>query len=253
MSSARPWYDDERFWAGLAPFLFGEERWRGAARDADPLVRLLGLEPGSTVLDLGCGPGRFALELAQRGFRVTGVDRTRRYLGEARRRARQRGLGVELVLSDMRRFVRPGAFDACINMFTSFGYFEKPADDLKVCRNVFRSLAPGGRFLVQVGGKEWLARHFLPRDWSEAGGTFVLEERTVRPGWTGLDNHWVLISKGSVREFRFFLRIYSAVELSGLMRQAGFSRVDVYGGLDGCPYDHASRWLVAVGRKKGRS
>jgi len=253
MSSARPWYDDDRFWAGLAPVLFGEERRREAAREADPLVRLLELEPGATVLDLGCGPGRFALELAQRGFRVTGVDRTRRYLAEARRRARQLGLGVELVLSDMRRFVRPGAFDACINMFTSFGYFAKPADDLRVCRNVLRSLRPGGRFLVHVGGKEWLARNFQPRGWSEAGGTFVLEERTVVPGWTGLDNRWLFIRDGRVREFRFFLRIYSAVELSGLLEQAGFSRVDVYGGLDGCPYDHSSRWLVAVGRKKSRS
>ena len=253
MKRSIAWFDNEAFWAMFKPSLFGEQRWQMAALDAEPLVKLLRLEPGADVLDLCCGPGRFSIELARRGYRVTGVDRTALYLAEARRRSRQQKLDVEFMRSDMRRFVRPRAFDACINMFTSFGYFEKPADDLKVCRNVFRSLAPGGRFLVQVGGKEWLARHFLPRDWSEAGGTFVLEERTVRPGWTGLDNHWVLISKGSVREFRFFLRIYSAVELSGLMRQAGFSRVDVYGGLDGCPYDHASRWLVAVGRKKGRS
>jgi SAM-dependent methyltransferase len=149
----------------------------------------------------------------------------------------------------MRRFRRPRAFEACISMFTSFGYFERPEDDLGVCRNVFRSLRPGGRFLVQVGGKEWVAREFLERDWSEVDGTFLLEERRVRPGWSGIDNRWVLIRSGRAREFRFFIRMYSAGELSTVLRRAGFSAVDVYGGLDGRAYDNTSRWLIAVGRK----
>jgi len=57
------------------------------------------------------------------------------------------------------------------------------------------------------------------------------------------------VSKGRVREFRFFLRLYSAVELSNLIKQAGFSRVSVHGDLEGAPFDNTSRWLVAVGRK----
>lgn len=246
----RPWHDDDSFWRLLAPFMFDQGRWQAAARDAQPLIDLLRLEPGARVLDLCCGPGRFALQLSERGFRVTGIDRTRRYLAEARLRAKKQKLDLELVLSDMRRFVRPHAFDACISMFTSFGYFEKPADDLRVCRNVLRSLRPGGRFLLQVGGKEWLAREFRPRDWSEAGGAFLLEERKVTPGWFGMDNRWVLIKAGRAREFRFFLRLYSAAELSDLVKRAGFDRVDVYGGLDGSAYGTTSRWLIAVGRKE---
>jgi SAM-dependent methyltransferase len=249
MKRKTPWFEDKAFWAAVKPSLFGEERWKLAARDAEPLKELLQLKPGARVLDLCCGPGRFSIELARRGFKVTGVDRTVLYLAEARRRARQQKLDVELVRSDMRAFVRPRAFDACINMFTSFGYFENPADDFKVCRHVLRSLRPGGRFLVQAAGKEWLARNFQPSDWSESGGTYVLEERKVAPGWTGLENHWVLIRQGKVREFRFFLRVYSGVELRDLLLRAGFARADIYGGLGGEPYDHNSRWLVAVGRK----
>lgn len=231
------------------PSMFDEQRSQMAGRDAEPLARLLCLKPGACVLDLCCGPGRFSLELARRGYKVTGVDRTAAYLKEARKRVREQGLDAEFVLSDMRRFVRPRSFDACINMFTSFGYFKDPADDLRVCRNVYRSLRPGGRFLVQVGGKEWLAREFRPRDWREEAGAFILEERKVAPGWTGLENRWLLVRKGKVRQFRFFLRIYSAAEMSDLLRRAGFSRADVYGGLEGEPYDNTSRWLVAVGRK----
>lgn len=249
MKRKTPWFEDDRFWAAFKPSLFGEERWLLAARDAEPLTTLLHLKPGARVLDLCCGPGRFSIELAGRGFKVTGVDRTAFYLAEARRRAKQEKLHVEFVREDMRRFVRRSAFDACINMFTSFGYFEDPADDLRVCRHVLQSLRPGGRFLIQAAGKEWLARHFQPSDWRETAGTFVLEERKVAPGWTGLENRWVIIRKGEVREFRFFLRVYSGVELRDLLRRAGFAKADIYGGLNGEPYDHTTRWLVAVGRK----
>jgi len=109
--------------------------------------------------------------------------------------------------------------------------------------------AAGGVFLIQVGGKEWLSREFQPRDWYERNGTFVLKERKVAPGWTGLENRWVIIRGGRVSELRFFLRLYSAVELSDVLKKAGFRRAAVYGGLDRCPYDNSSRWLVAVGRK----
>ncbi len=249
MSQAKSCLESDAFWAAFRPSMFDEQRWQMAARDVEPLAKLLRLESGAHVLDLCCGPGRFSLELAKRGFRVTGVDRTTAYLREACKRARQQKLDVEFVREDMRRFVRARAFDAGINMYTSLGYFEDPADDLKVCRNVYRSLRPGGRFLVQVGGKEWLAREFRPRDWREEAGVLILEERTVAPGWAGLENRWLLIQKGKVQEFRFDLRLYSGVELRDLLRRAGFAGVDIYGGLEGEPYDNTSRWLIAVGRK----
>jgi SAM-dependent methyltransferase len=249
MKRKTPWFEDDAFWAAFGPSMFSEERWQMAARDAEPLARLLDLKPGAHVLDLPCGPGRFSIELARRGFNVTGVDRTALYMTEARKRARQQKLDVEFVRQDMRRFVRTKAFDACINMYTSIGYFEDPADDLKVCRKVYLSLRPGGRFLIQTGAKEWLAREFRPRDWREEAGAFILEERKVVPGWAGLENRWVLIRKGKVQEFRFCLRLYSAGELRELLRRAGFAKVDLYGGVDGEPYDNTSRWLIAVARK----
>jgi SAM-dependent methyltransferase len=249
MKRKTPWFEDDRFWAAFKPSLFGEERWQLAAREAELLVKFLPLESGARVLDLCCGPGRISIELARRAFKVTGVDRTALYLHEARKRARQQKLDVEFVRQDMRRFVRTKAFDACINMFTSFGYFKDPADDLKVCRHVLQSLRPGGRFLIQAAGKEWLARNFQPSDWREVAGNYILEERKVAPGWTGLENRWVLIQKGKAREFRFFLRVYSGIELRDLLRRAGFAKADIYGGVDGVPYDNTSRWLVAVGTK----
>jgi SAM-dependent methyltransferase len=124
--------------------MFGGERWEMAPAEVDAMVALLGIKPGAAVLDLCCGVGRYALELARKGFYVTGVDRTAAYLQIAREKATVEHLGLDLVQDDMRHFVRPSAFDAAINLYTSFVFFEDPADDRKVVENVLHSLRPGG-------------------------------------------------------------------------------------------------------------
>lgn len=154
--SRKPWYEREQFWHAAMPLLFAKDRLNAAKGQVDSITALLKLKPGSRILDLCCGVGRHSLELARRGFKVTGVDRNRAYLKEAHRRSRAERLDVELVRSDMRRFVRPKAFDAAINMFTSFGYFAKPEHDALVARHVCRSLVKGGRFLIDVHGKDRL-------------------------------------------------------------------------------------------------
>jgi SAM-dependent methyltransferase len=190
------------------------------------------------------------LELARRGFRVTGVDRTAAYLEQARRQAEAEGLTVEWVQADMREFCRPDAFDAAINLYTAFGYFEDPADDRAVATNLLRSLRSGGGLVIELMGKEVLARIFLERYWTELpDGTLILEEGQIRPGWDWVENRWILIRGTERTEFRVSHRLYSAVELSSLLTGCGFASVDVYGGLDGSPYDHTARRLVVVARK----
>ena len=134
-------------------------------------------------------------------------------------------------------------------MYSSFGYFEDPADDLRLCRNVFRMLRPGGSFLIETMSKEVLARIFQPNGWREIDGEFLLEERKVDPGWTALHQRWVLIRRGRVREFPVFLRLYSGTELGDLLRRAGFRRVELYGSMELTPYDNTARRMVAVGHR----
>jgi len=71
-------------------------------------------------------------------------------------------------------------FDIAISLFTSFGYFEDPRDDQKVLANVHASLKPGGKLLMDMSGKEVIARTFQPTGWSEPEpGTLVLQDRKV--------------------------------------------------------------------------
>jgi len=249
LGEGRVWHEQDSFWETAGPLLFTERRWECAPREVEAMVSLLGLTPGAAVLDLCCGVGRHSLELARRGFQVTGVDRTAAYLEEAGRRATQEGLEIEFVQDDMRSFCRPQAFEAVVNYFTSFGYFASEGEERQVLENAHVSLRPGGALLLDMMGKEILARVFRERDWREEEGMLILEERTLAPDWSSLGNRWIILKDGEQREVTVTTRQYSAGELSKLLRDAGFDRVDVYGDLSGAPYDMAASRLIAVAHK----
>ncbi len=244
------WHERDDFWE-TAP-LFGPQNLEAAPQEVDALLPLLGIEPGTQVLDLCCGVGRHSLELSRRGYQVTGVDRTAAFLRTARQRAAAEALSVEWVQADMREFVRPGAFDAAINLFTSFGYFEDPDEDRRVADNLFRSLRPGGVLAIEMMGKEVLARIFVPRDWQElADGTLFLQERAVTRDWSWMENRWILIKDGQRLEYAVGHRIYDGAGLRALLLDAGFESVTLHGGLDGAPYDTSAQRLVALARRAG--
>lgn len=233
-------------WEQIAPVMFDERRWAEARDEVGLTLTLLRVEPPAAVLDLACGPGRHALELARRGYRVTGVDATAAFLETAAGTAASEGLEVELVHDDMRRFSRTGAFDAVLSMATSFGYFADPEDDRRTLVNVLRSLRPGGGLLMELMGKEVVARTLKQRDWRDEAGTILLTEQRVRADWTWVENRLVFLREGQRHELVLSHRLYSAAELSGLLLEAGFASVRVFGDLSGKPYDDDAVRLVAV-------
>ncbi len=249
MKKAKPWHEDDIFWKTVSPLLFPENRLAKAPEQVENFISLLGIAPGCKVLDLCCGVGRHSLELSRRGFTVTGVDRTVSYLQKARRKAKKEKLKIEFVKDDMRTFCRPNAFDVVINLFTSFGYFENPDDNLRVTRNVHRSLRNKGVALFDLMGKEILARIFTERGWNEENGIFILEERKPTKNWSWMENRWIIINDKEKREFKITHRLYSAFEFSELLKDCGFSSVDAYGDLTGAHYDQKARRLVAVAHK----
>ncbi|GAH48880.1 unnamed protein product, partial [marine sediment metagenome] len=156
---------------------------------------------------------------------------------------------VEFIQEDMRSFCKPNTFDVAINLFTSFGYFEDIKDDKKVITNVYRSLKNKGVFLIDIMGKEVLARVFCERNWHEVDNNIVLEERKICKNWSWIDNRWILIKDGKKEEYKISHRIYSGVELVELLNECGFNMIDVYGDLTGEPYDHTAKRLILVAHK----
>src|SRR5688500_9996784 len=222
------WFEGERLWHAFLRFGELEQRRQQAAGEVEQAVALLGpLPPGAAVLDLCCGVGRHSIELARRGFCVTGVDRFEPFLDRARSAAADAGVNVEWVRDDMRSFRRPGGFAGAVSLFTSFGYFHDDEQELGVLRNLFDSLKPGGTALIDVMGKEVLARVFRPSSVTRRhladGEAVMLDEARVGNDWHHIASTWTYLwPDGGREQFELKCRCYSAVELKGLLREAGF-------------------------------
>jgi len=246
------WFEEAAFWERFAPVMFGEERWAEAPAVADGIAALTGVGPGteraSRVLDLCCGMGRISLEFAGRGYAVTGVDITASYLDAARESAAADGVELELVREDVRRFSRPASFGLALNLYTSFGYFDDPADDALLARIARESLVSGGAFVIETLGKELAVRDFTEGEWFERGGCTVLTEFSVADSWAALRSRWITIRGADRFERTFDQRLYSGTELRALLLAAGFSSVSLYGDWNGTPYDQNARVLIAVAR-----
>jgi SAM-dependent methyltransferase len=243
------WFEDETFWETFYPYLFTGERMAAAPGEVDRLLALAGVTSGAA-LDLCCGPGRHSLALAQKGFAVTAVDRSRFLLDKARDRAA--GAGVEFVEADMREFVREGAFDLAVNLFTSFGYFETPEEDFQTLRNVRASMKPGGVFVIDVKGKECLASAPSRTRWVESPGMgLFVQHCRILPGWSRARMEWLLVQGERAVRYGYEHNVYSGQELYALLRSAGFDEVRLYGNLDGACYDSSSTRLVARAQLAG--
>lgn len=243
------WFEDERFWEKLYPFMFAEQKFDGANEEIRSVLDLAGLESGD-VLDLACGPGRHATALAKRGFRVTGVDLSPFLMSRAKDLAHKERVDIEWVQEDMRGFARPESFDLAISLFTSFGYFDDRREDVQVLRNVYQSLREGGALVMEMAGKECLASIFAPTGSEKLpDGRILVERRQVVKDWSRIRNEWTVIEDGTATTFEFEVSVYSGQELKDRLYEAGFSEVALFGGYDRSEYGPNARRLVAVARK----
>ncbi|HCC47497.1 MAG TPA: hypothetical protein DEQ38_05185 [Elusimicrobia bacterium] len=220
-----------------------------APAEAAFVLRQLKLKKGSALLDLCCGPGRHAVEFARRGLAVTGLDFSAEYLKEAAARARAKRVKVRLLRGDMRRLKFCGEFDAVVNLFTSFGYFQKFSDDLKTLKGAARALKPGGLFLIDIVNGAFVRRNFKPRGWGEMEDHFLLESIALTPD--GAQNTWIrLPKKGGKPLVRFFFnRLYDRARLAAALRKAGLKPLKFWGNFRGDPLTVRRNRILCLARK----
>jgi SAM-dependent methyltransferase len=205
---------------------------RGTEQEVGFLCSELGLEPSTRVLDVGCGSGRHAVELAARALSVTGVDLSLRLLELGLARARARGVLVNLIHADARDLDFHGTFDVALSLCEgAFGLLESDSENRRVLDGMRRSLRPGG----------WLALNALNRAHQESRpADFPGHDR--RTGWTEHAETMTLES-GRQRIVRYRERAFHAEELGDLLRAAGFAVRSVYG----CRYGDFGRHAVEAG------
>jgi SAM-dependent methyltransferase len=243
--------------SGVGPEVFGEDYLHFYApmltdersdREAELIVRLLGLPAGARVLDCPCGHGRIANRLAARGLEVTGVDNDETFLARAREDAAARGAQVEYRSGDMREPPVEAGFDAAINWFSSFGYFDDDGN-LRVLRALHDALRPGGVLALEMHDRDALVGRIAsggePVLLVEAGDDLLIDRARFDPVTGRSHTDRITVRDGRVRRLHFSVRMPTFQELRGWLLAAGFADARA---LDerGAPFGPGARRLVVL-------
>ena len=180
----------------------------GTAQEVDFLYRALSLKPGGRLLDVGTGPGRHAIEFAARGVRVVGIDISSTFLTIARDRASRQGVAVSFFEMNALDLPFEDEFDAAISI--GEGAFGLGLDDLRILRNITRSLKPGGHTAVAAPNTFHVVGRLQDR--AEFDPVSSLFRRTV-PNVAGQD--------GTAKDLVMWNSCYTPRELEWMANGAG--------------------------------
>jgi SAM-dependent methyltransferase len=246
----KPWFAeifDEDYLRTL-PFLTPQ----ATQAEAEFVIDTMNLAPGAQVLDLGCGYGRHAMELAARGFHVVGLDLSTPLLVRGGEEAHRRGLTINFVRGDMRELDFENQFDAAYCLFSTFGYFDDETNK-KTLQNVARALRPHGKVLVEILNRDYVIQDLPTRVWWEGDGCVVLEEVELNYFSSRIQvNRSVVFDDGRQLEQEISVRAYSLHEVGKLMHAAGFRVLEVSGGyqMRGRFFGNQSRHIIVLAERK---
>jgi SAM-dependent methyltransferase len=219
---------------------------KDAQHALDNLLSAMHLSREARVLDLACGKGRHARYLADKGFDVTGLDISEKSIAFASQFAHDR---LNFYQHDMRLPFRINYYDAVVNFFTSFGYFDNDADHLRSIHNISKGLKPKGLLLLDYFNSDWIRQHLVPSEhkvldgitfhltkWLEGGHVFKRVEFTA-------DGHDF--------QFQERVRLFDLPDFKMLTSQSGLQLKAVYGGYDLSAFDPAtSTRLIILAEKR---
>ena len=227
--------DAQACWMEWCPFPDAQ----ASAQDVDRIEGFLGLAPPRDVLDVGCGNGRHAIELARRGYRVVGIDVAARFLALARAAAEYAGVAVEFRHQRASTLTDRGRYDVALAYWHTIG-FMADAEIRQHFAAIRGALRPGGFFLYAFQGPKLLpsqeATCAVPvKEWDEKNGTFILSEKVIRNGYR--EEYCVVIdpATGEVTEYREHQKAMALSDVLGYLHGAGFATVEAYRDFDRAP------------------
>jgi len=225
--------------------------WRGAIppemtrAEADFLERTLEAGPGARILDVPCGNGRHAVQLAAHGIQVTGVDASEGFIAEAR----ASNSGVRWVLADMCELPWSAEFDGAYCFGNSFGYHDR-SGAARFLAAVAGTLKPGARFIIDTGmAAESILPTLLQKRWHHLAGIYVLSENQYHPAEGRLDIDYTFIRDGVAEKRPTSSFVFTVAELCHLHREAGLEPVDLLSSIEGAPYTLGSPRLILTSRR----
>lgn len=254
MTNKFPWFSEEAGFFGPEYLVEYEETLphERTITEVNFVEKTLNLELEMKILDIPCGHGRHSVELAKRGYSVTGLELNRFFLSEAQKQAETVGVSVQFKQSDMREINFNNEFDVALNLFTAMGYFDNDEDDVKFISGVYRALKPNGQFLIDFINFTYIIRIFKNKDWCElSNGTLLLTERKhdlIRG--CNLDCRSKIRNGVISNSKTTSLRVYTTKELISMAENVGFTFIDVFGDFEGNPLSIDSRRTILQFMKK---
>jgi SAM-dependent methyltransferase len=248
--SKKPWFEelfDEDYLRTL-PFLTPQ----ATQFEANFVMESLGVEAGAQILDVGCGYGRHAMELAARGLHLVGLDSSLPLLLRGADEAQRRGLTINFVHGDMRDMTYESQFDGAYCLFSSFGYFDDETNK-RTAQNIAKALKPGARFVVEVLNRDYLVADLPSRVWWEGDGCVVLEEVEFNYFSSRIvSNRSVVFDDGRQIEHEISLRSFSLHELGKFLHAVGFRVLEISGSMStrGRFFGAHSRDIVVVAERR---
>jgi SAM-dependent methyltransferase len=216
--------------------------------EADYLVRVF-TDQNKNLLDLACGNGRHALNLASRGFNVTGVDLSEEFIAEAQSRAPENARFVRLDMLDLPDIAPAGGFDGAYCFGNVIGHFDR-CDLQTFLAGVSRLLKPGAAFVVDTGMAAESILVSLPRGrWYRFGDMFMLSEHRYQALEGRLDIDYTFVHSGPPVTHRTASFVFTLAELSRLFAEAGLATVSALAAPDGAPYTAGSPRLLLHTRR----
>jgi SAM-dependent methyltransferase len=244
------WY--EHFYTGDFIEAVGFAAPEQTALEVDFVKKVLKCPAGARILDLCCGYGRHAFELAKSGeYRVIGQDLSTDYLRIAKKKFA--GPNVEYIRGDMREIPFENEFDGVIDLFTSFGFFDSDGENERVLAAVHRALKPDGLFLLDYENKFYFVYHdvFLKRRyWEQIDGRFYLYENRYDPFLEREIMDVRIFENGEVkRSGGYNIRLYGYPEIEKMLSRNGFTIRQTWGDYRGNPYSTHSPRLILLSQK----
>ena len=222
------------------------------------LWQRLALQPGSRVLDLTCGPGLYAVALAQRGCTVTGVDFSPASIRHARHLASETGVADRCTFleGDVRTVaVDAGAYDAALFLYGQLAVFRRE-EAAALLHKMAAALRPGGRACIELLDQARVDRKhntwWFTDDsglWGETPFLHLGERFWDEDAAMSMERFYTIhLDSGVLDEVLLCDQTYASAEMAALLQNAGFDAVTTFAAWDGLPLYDAAEWIVYVGQ-----
>lgn len=197
--------------------------------EVDFIIESGSLISGNCVLDLMCGYGRHALELAARGMEVTAVDNLESYVDEITEKAEKNNLNINAICADVMALQLTTRYDAAICMGNSLQFFNQE-DNQKLLGNVSDHMKPGGKFFINSWSlAEIVLQQFREKSWTRIGEAFLLTQSRILENPTRMETNSIIITESGEKEEKAGIDfIYTVQELETMLNQAGFRLIEIF-------------------------